>query len=182
MTSETTIPAHSPAPPEPSAEQLARRARRKRSYRLRVILPMALVTLLWLGLALLLFWLAVAGEWFSVDTDQAYYRTLISGLADVVMILTLLPLLLLCVLPSALALGLVVYRRSKKKEAPVEPEKLPLFWRVENIVIEVQQRLETILPKVARPVISAHAAVAFVRKFLKELRGIITREIDRYVR
>lgn len=183
MTTETTLPVQAPEPPQPSAEQRERRERRKRFYRLRVILPMVLVALLWLVVTLLLLWLTVAGEWFAIDTDQAYYRTLVSGISDFLLILAILPLLLLCALPSALTVGLVVYRRKQKQARPPEPEKLPLLWRVENGIKQVEQRLaQDILPKVAQPVISAHALVAFVKAFVRELREIITREINRYVR
>lgn len=182
MTTETTLPAQPPVPPQARPEQLERRERRQRFYRLRVILPMALVALLWLGVTLLLLWLTVAGEWFAIDTNQAYYRTLVSGLADIVLVLSLLPLLLLCALPSALAVGLVVYRRQKKQEAP-EVENLPLFWRIENVIIRVKERLdEDILPRMAQPVITAYGLVAFVRAFLSELREIIAREIRKYGR
>lgn len=182
MTTDPIASAPPAASPQPSAEQLARKRRRRRFYRLRAVLPVTLVALLWLGVTLLLLWLAVVGKWFAVDTDQAYYRTLLSGIADIVLILSLLPLLLLCALPSGLAVGLAFYRRSKKRAAPDQPEKLPFFWRVENIVIRVNGRLEEVLPKVARPVASAYALVAFVRAFMRELREIITREINRYGR
>ena len=182
MTTETTLPVQPPVTPQPSAEQLERRRRRQRFYRLRVILPMAVVALLWLGVTLLLLWLTVVGEWFAMDTNQAYYRTLVSGIADIVLVLSLLPLLLLCALPSALTIGLVYHRRSKKQAEP-RLEKLPLFWRIENVIIRVKERLdEDILPRVAQPVISAYGAVAFVRAFFNQLREIIAREIRRYGR
>jgi hypothetical protein len=185
MTTETSLSVQPALPeaPEPSAEQLERLRRRKRFYRLRVILPMTLVTLLWLGVTLLLLWLAIAGEWFAVDTDQAYYRTLISGIADFALILSLLPLLLLCALPSGLVIGLVVYRRQQKTGAPDQPEPLPFFWRMENALGQINQQLEDkVLPKAAQPVVSAHGMVAYVRALVRELWQIITRENRRNVR
>ncbi len=164
----------------PTQEQLARRKRLRRFNRLVVYLPVGITALAWIVLILGLFWLTVAGGWFAMDTNAAYYRGLASGVADTFTIIMLAPLLLLCALPPVAVIALVVYRRRKSAD-PEDRPSLPLFWRIENIVVSVQDRTKTHLPKVASPVISAHATAAFLNRFLIELKQIISQEIDRNV-
>lgn len=184
MTSETTTASRFSRPhdlPQPTAEQLARRQSRRRFNRLYVYLPLVLVALLWLGLILGMLWLSVAGRWFAMDTNQVYYRSLISGVADAFAIIMLMPLLLLCALPTAAFVGLFFYQRQRKKAKAQQGESLPILWRVENAVSSVRATTDRVTPKLADPVITAHATVAYVRIFLRRLKEIITEEINRYV-
>ncbi len=167
-----------PRSTQATPEQEARRARLRRFNRLVIYLPVGLVALAWIVFVALLFWLSIAGEWFAMDTDQLNNRQLFSGLADVVTILALLPLLLLCALPSVGAIALVVYRRQRKTAAPQAPS-LPLLWRIENIVRDARDKSAAALPKIARPVINAHATGAFIRRLILELKQIIRQEIFR---
>lgn len=164
---------------QPTPEQEARRARLRRFNRLVIYLPVGLVALAWIVLVAALFWLSIAGDWFAIDTDQTTYRHLLSGLADVVTILALLPLLLLCALPSIGAIALVVYRRQRKTAAAPQAPSLPLLWRIENIVRDARDKSAAALPRIARPVINAHATGAFIRKLILELKQIIRQEISR---
>lgn len=163
---------------QPTQEQEARRDRLKRFNRLVIYLPLGLVALAWIVLVGVLFWLAIAGEWFAMDTDQARFRQLLSAIADIVTILALAPLLLLCAVPSVGAIGLYVYRRQRKADAPQAPS-LPLFWRIENVVRTIRDRTAATLPKIARPVINAHATGAFIQRLIIEVKQIIRQEIFR---
>ena len=174
MTIETTSYAQSTTIPQARPEQLERLAARRRFNRLYVYVPLAVITLLWLGLILTLLWLAVVGRWFAMDTNQEYYRALASGLADAFTILMLTPFLLLCALPSAAAIAFTVYRRQRKGDPATVQKSLPLFWRVENMVLTIQAKVEAFMPKLAQPIITAHAAAAFVRTLLQEIKEIIT--------
>lgn len=164
----------------PTVAQLERRARLRRFNRLTIYLPMTLIGILWLGLIVGLLWLTVVGDWFAMDTNQAYYRNLISGVADGFTILMLLPVLLLCAVPSALLMGLLVYRRQRAGDRGKEAQ-LPIFWRLENTLVTVQQQIGVFLPKLSRPVIAGHALVSFVETFLLDLKRIITREKKQHV-
>ena len=113
-----------------------------------------------------------------MDTNQEYYRGLLSGVADVVTMLLLAPLLLLCALPIAGAVGLVVYRKRKKDDSGDEAS-LPLFWKIENKVIMVHNAVARSMPKLARPVINAHSTVAFVRQLVTEVKRFFKQEIGR---
>lgn len=184
MTIETLPPAAEPVePPGPTAAQLERLAARKRFNRLYVYLPAGIVVLVSLGVVLALLWLTVVGDWFAVDTNQEYFRVLTSGIADALTVLFIAPMLLLCAIPIAIPIGLAIYRRQQKKVAPVGAPQLPLLWRVENRLVSFQRTLnEKVLPRVAQPIASAYAAAAYVRTFFQQLRKIISREINRYVK
>lgn len=181
MTTGPDRPARLAEPALPTAEQQARRLALRRFNRLAVYLPMGLLALLWLSLILGMLWLTVAGSWFNVDTNREYYRGLISGVADAFTVIMLAPLLLLCALPLIGAVAFVIWRRQRRKAQPAGAEKLPLFWRVENIVSALRARVDTTMPKVARPVISTHAMSAYVRTLLAQIKEIVSREINRYV-
>lgn len=163
----------------PTAAQEARRARLRRFNRLVISIPVGITALGWVALILGLIWLSVAGEWFAMDTNQAHYRQLFSAIADVVTMLMLAPMLLLCALPVVGAVALGVYQRRRRADAAAVPAKLPLFWRIENVVISIHDSVARLMPKLARPVINAHAMAAFVRRFLTEVKQIVSQEKTR---
>lgn len=181
MTTEIRLPTPVPEPVLPTAEQHARLEARRRYNLLHVYLPLGLVALLWLITILALLWLTVVGKWFAVDTDQERFRALVSGVADAVTILMLLPCLLLCLLPLGGAAGVFVWRRRRGADAPDVQESLPLFWRIENVISRVQAPVVAFLPKLAQPIVVVYGLAAFVRTFLQQLKEIIRREINRYV-
>ncbi len=162
----------------PTTEQIERRKQRIRFNRLAVTLPMALVSLLWLVAILVMIWLAVAGEWFAVDTRQAHFRQLFSGIADLFTMLLLVPMLLLCALPFVAAIGFVVYRRNKRRELPAEEPTIPILWRVENTVVTVRDTVARTMPKMAQPVLDAHGAAAYIRQMVHGLKRILRQEIS----
>jgi hypothetical protein len=167
--------------PAPTAEQIARRTARKRFNRLYVYLPLALVAFLLLLLIVGMLWLTIGGRWFHIDTNQEYYRSLVSGVADAFLVLMLLPLILVCTLPPIGAIGFVVWRRRRRKVEPDGYGKLPLFWRLDNVVTRVQSVTAATTPKLADPVVTVHGAASYIRTLLQEIRKIFSREIDRYV-
>lgn len=170
-----------PGVPQPSVDQEDRLARRRRFNRIFVYLPLGLGVILWLGLILGMSWLAVAGDWFAMDTNQPYFRGLFSGVADAFTILMLTPILALCATPTILAGALTVYRRRRRKEKEGQEPSLPLMWRVENVVISIRETVSNAAPKVARPLITAHGMATFATTFLHELKQIILQEIDKDV-
>ena len=178
MTTETLSRAEPSERVRPTPEQLERKRKQQRFTRVRVWLPVGIVALLWLLSIIGLLWLTVAGAWFHMDTDQATYRSLVSGAADAVIILSITPLLLLCALPSAGVLALMVQRRRRGPEdRPWTESARRLLWRLDNSVMAVRDRLsKDVLPSLARPVISAYTLAAFVRALGKEIAELISRE------
>lgn len=167
--------------PVPTEEQQARLRARRRFNRLSIYLPLGLVALLWLLLTVGLLWLTVAGKWFYIDTNQEYYRGLVSGVADAFTVLLLMSLILLCAVPLIGAVAFAVWRLRSRKPDGDRYGKLPLFWRVDNLIMRIQLAAGSVLPKVAGPFISVFGAVAYVRTLLQEIKKIISREINRYV-
>lgn len=162
---------------QPTAAQLDRRQRLHRFNRWVVYLPVGVTFLAWLALVGGLLWLAVAGNWFAMDTNQSYYRQLISGVADTLTMIMLTPLLLLCAIPTVGVIALVVARRQRAKDVPSGETSLPLFWKIENIILEIHDTIARTTPRVAKPLIDAHAAAAFVKRFILVVKRTIAQEI-----
>ncbi|MDT8305743.1 MAG: hypothetical protein RRC07_07380 [Anaerolineae bacterium] len=161
--------------PRPTAEQEARLQARRRFNRLTIHLPLGLVTFLWLVLIVGLLWLTVAGKWFYMDTNQEYYRSLVSGMADAFTVLLLMPVMLLCALPLAGAGAFLIWRRRRRKPDGDDDGKLPLFWRVDNLLTRIQTAVSAALPKMAGPIINVHGAAAYIRTLLQEIKKTIGR-------
>lgn len=173
---------HSPLQATP--EQNERLLRRRRFNRLYVYLPMGAIGSLWLLLTLGLIWLTIAGKWFAMDTNEAYYRRLVSGLADAFSILMVVPLLVLCAVPSILAGAVVIYRWQRRREQPDPTPTSPLMWKVENAVASIRDGVESVTAKMSRPVIDLYAAAAFAQSLVTQIKQSILRilqELDRYV-
>ena len=178
MTTETLSRAEPAERVRPTPEQLERKRKQRRFTRVRVWLPVGIVALLWFLAIIGLLWLTVVGQWFYMDTNQATYRSLVSGAADAVIILSITPLLLMCALPSVGILALMVQRRRQDPEGRSWTESARrLLWRFDNGVMGVRDRLgKDVLPTVARPVISAYALAAFARTLWKQITVLISRE------
>lgn len=166
---------NSQSPLQATPDQRERLLRRRRFNRLYVYLPMGAISGLWLTLIAGLIWLTVAGKWFAMDTNEAYYRRLVSGLADAFSILMLIPLLVLCAIPSVLAGAVVIYRWQRRREQPDPTPSVPLMWRVENVVATIADSVENVTQKMSRPLIDVYAAAAFVRTLLAQIKQSILR-------
>ncbi len=157
----TPAPTESPAY-EPTLIQKERAATLRRFNRLYVYLPLGLASLGALTLVILMLWGALSPN--IVGT-----REFASGLADIVLILTILPLLLLCAIVPAAAVGYAVYRRQQPQR---EHGRLqPLFWRLDSLVNKAHDKAETALPKAANPVISGHARMTYWRTLIKKIKN-----------
>lgn len=165
-----------PIPLQPSPHQLARQKARQRFNWLYVYLPLGFVVLLWVTAILGLFWLTIAGDWFAMDTNEESMRQTISGVADFVTIFAIAPWLIVCALPTILPIALVINQRQKAKAKAEqgEPEKLPIFWRIENQLTNITSKIESVLPKVARPVITLNATIAFIQGLFRALKRQLT--------
>jgi hypothetical protein len=162
---------------QPTAEQLERRQRLRRFNRWVLYVPVGLTFLAWLGLIGGLLWLSVAGDWFAMDTNQTHYRQLLSGVADTLTMIMLTPLLLLCALPTVGAIALVLARRQSAKGAPAGETSLPLLWRIDNIITEIHDTIARTTPRVAKPLIDAHATAAYIKRFILVIKQTISQEI-----
>lgn len=165
-----------PEPPPPTAEQLARAAALRRFNRLTIYLPVGLIIFIWLVLVLALLWLTVFGQWVNVSPTQlAYYRNLVRGIADISLIVLFTLMLILGTIPIVLTAAVVKRQRERRALRPAGVRPLPIMWRLENLVVTIQQAITGVLPMIARPVTTLHAGAAYVRALLIEIRKILTR-------
>lgn len=151
---------------QPLPDQLERAAALQRFNRLYIYIPLGVFSLAGLALVVLMLWGVLSPN--VVGT-----REFVSGLADLVVIMTVLPLLLLCALVPAAAIGLVVYRRQQPKRE--HGRFHTLLWRLDALVTKVQDTVSTTTPKAAAPVIKGHAWMAYIQTLLKSVKKQFTR-------
>jgi hypothetical protein len=139
---------------QPTAAQSERAAALRRFNWLYVYVPVIFASLMVFSLVSLLLW-------GTFSTSVVGTQEFASSLADIILVLTIMPLLLLCAIPSALAIGLVVYRRQNRESRPSHGWLLRLLWRLDNLVARIHDGTEQTLPKVVGPLISGHAWAAY---------------------
>lgn len=164
VTSETTTSA---TEYQPTEAQLARAAALRRFNRLAIYVPLILFALIALALFILMLVNALPNEG-SQDTRQ-----FLSGLADIIVIVTVIPLWLLITLIPVGAIALFVSMRQRDIR-PLRGLQM-LFWRIESKVGLVQEKTQEIAPKAAAPVIKANAQLHFVFAWLDQMRHFFRR-------
>ncbi|MCB8942315.1 MAG: hypothetical protein H6658_00935 [Ardenticatenaceae bacterium] len=154
---------------EPTAVQQARAASRQRFNWFFIYTPLIIFSLILLIITGLLIWGALSPNITGT-------RKFVSGVADIIIILTILPMTLLCLLPSVAVIGVIVYRRRSQEGEPEKYGRLQrLFWRIDNILDIVQAKITAVLPKVGQPVIRLNAILAFVTTMLNHLVSLFRR-------
>lgn len=151
-----------PQPYQPSPAQLERAAALKRFNRLYVYLPLAVFSVAGLVLIGLLLW-------GTLSPNIMGTREFVSGLADLIVIFTVLPLLLLCAIVPAAYIGLVVYRRQQPKQEHGRFQTL--IWRLDSLVTKTQEKTTETMPKVALPVIKGHSWMAYLRSLIINIKS-----------
>jgi hypothetical protein len=146
--------------PMPTDSQKERAASLSRFNWFFVYLPFLLLTIATLVIMGLLLY-------FNFARPNEPLRTFTGGVANMVIILGTLPLLLLCSLLPLGALFLFIYGR-RQGYAPLQTTQ-HLLWRLENIVGQVQTKVNQTVPKVANPVIAGHARAAYIRSLLNNV-------------
>jgi hypothetical protein len=88
-------------------------------------------------------------------------------------ILTVMPLLLLCAIVPAAAVGLVVYRRQQPKREHGRFQTL--IWRLDTLITTAQDKTATTMPKIAAPVVKGYVWGAYVRALVENIKKLFTR-------
>lgn len=165
-----------PATYQPTEIQLARAAALRRFNWLFVYVPIVLGTVSILFLLGFMFWQSFAPE--QSETS----RTLLSGIADVVLILTLMPMMLICALGPLALIGLAAFYYNRRQTQKDAPEPAPpvgrlhlLLWRLDAIVNTAAQKSAELLPKIAQPVIQFNALLAYIESWFKQIRSLFSR-------
>jgi len=168
-----SIPPYEPPPPpfEPNEEQLARVQQLRRFNFWAVYFPLGLVGLVVLGLVVYMLVLAI---WPPYEGTRPF----LSGLADSVLIMSLLPLVLVCGLLQAAMLGGFYYWRQSRKEAiEADPSRqygrLRLFlWRLQQWLDLGMEKLTPVLDGIAAQVIRLNAIITeWVTRWQRLRRG-----------
>lgn len=166
------------APPSPSSEQpyiptetqLTRAASLRRFNWLYVYAPVLLGGLVILALVV---WMLVG----IFTTEGAETAAFLSGLADLILIFFMMPMLLLCALGPAALGGILYYaydRRRKQREANVPvlaggPVQR-LFWRLESLLDTVREKLDAIYPRIAGPIIKMNSLLAYLGSWISQIK------------
>ena len=153
---------------EPTAVHKERLASRQQFNWYFVYTPIIILSLILIILTGLLIWGA-----FSPHITGT--REFVSGVADIIIILTILPMTLMCLAPPLATIGFIIYRRRKQEERKKYGRLQTLFWRIDNIIDIVQAKIEQILPKIGQPVIRLNAILAFITTLLDHIVGIFRR-------
>lgn len=154
---------------EPTAVQKARIASLQRFNWYFVYTPILVLFLIVLILTGLL-------TWGALSPNIVGTRPFISGVADIILILAIMPMTLLCLIPPLAMVGFMVYRRRKKKVDGVQYGRLHrLFWRIERLLDIVQAKTEAILPKVGQPIIRLNALLAYITTLLDHIMRLFRR-------
>jgi hypothetical protein len=151
---------------QPTPAQLARAAALRRFNRWFVYLPVSIAAVIALLVIGLLFWV-------TLIQPGENSRETVSGIASAVIILVSLPMTLLCALPSVLIIGAFVQGRQKGM-APLKRVQT-IFWQIDSLVLRLQTAVKNFTPKIAGIVIKAHAAVAYIRNLLNQLKNMLKR-------
>jgi len=179
MYNSNNIPPYAPPaavrPFKPNEAQLARAKRLTRFNRLFVYLPLGIFALIGLGLVLFMLYLAIWPPY--ADT-----RPFLSGLADMILILFMLPVLLVCGLVQGGLIGGIVYWRRSGSEDGGQPDPAAQYgrirvglWRLDQLLDKLFNKIEAILPRVAQPVIAFNAVLAYIGKWLENVKKMLTR-------
>lgn len=179
MYNSSSIPPYAPPeaarPFKPTEAQLARAKRFTRFNRLFVYLPFGIFALTGLGLVLFMLYLAI---WPPYEDTRPF----LSGLADTILILFMLPVLLVCGLVQVGLIGGIVYWRRSGSENGDPPDPAAQYgrirvvlWRLDQLLDKLFNKIEAILPRVARPVIAFNAILAYIGKWLENVKKLLTR-------
>jgi hypothetical protein len=162
---------------EPRAEQIARAAALRRFNRLYVYLPVGLVTAVVLLISLFLLYLAL-----FPPTEDTYL--FLSGLADFVLIMMLLPVVLIFGLVMTAVIGGYIYYNFVMDEAerPIPPAPpygrvRTFLWRIDSLLLLiVLPNLRHYSQRITQPIIRFNGWFAYVQAWLDTLRRLVVRE------
>ena len=163
-------PAESGAVFVPTAVQLARANELKRFNRWVVYVPLGVLATAVLGLLVYLLILAI---WPPYEDTRLF----LSGIADIILILFLLPFVLLF---GLLVLGLLggglYWRQSRNKTGERSlQEKYGrlrlLLWKLDQKLSKVYRQADKVMPMLANPVIQLNSFLNYINAWLNQLTG-----------
>ncbi|NCF65376.1 MAG: hypothetical protein JSV68_15535 [Anaerolineaceae bacterium] len=152
----------------PSAEQLERDQILRRRTRLYIYLPLGIVSFI----AVVLIVLILIGLFAPGIVGTAAF---ISAVADIIVILWIIPMILVVSILPITYIAYFVNRRQKRK---LDPQTGPLayrsrlqvfLWRIQLFMNRTQVKTDELAPKVAEPVTEFNAILAYLGAWLNIL-------------
>jgi hypothetical protein len=164
-----------PTPPfSPTAVQLQRADDLKRFNRFAVYLPLVIIIV---GLLGLMIYLLVIAIWPPYEDTRLF----LSGIADIILILFMLPVAAISGLLLAGVFGGAIYWRQSRQEgdqASAQQRRYGrlrlLLWKADQKLSGLYRRLDTLMPKLTTPVISFNVFIAYINAWLTQLRNQFT--------
>ena len=154
---------------KPTPNQLGRTHALKRFNLLFVYLPIAVGVLILIGVIGFISWLT-----FGPQAETAVPA--MSSMADLILILIMLPLTLIGLLGPAALIGIIYWiikQRQQKKERPNHAEEGILIqkyaWQIETILDKLLINIQSILSKAVKPVIQLNVWLTSVEKTVQKL-------------
>ena len=154
----------------PTAVQLERAEALTRFNRWAIYVPLGVLATAVVGFLIYLLILAV---WPPYEDTRLF----LSGVADIILILFMLPVVLLFGLLLAGIFGGAFYWRQSKKETgePSLQNKYGrlrlLLWKLDQKLSTVYRKVDQVMPKIAQPVMRLNATLAYISSWLGQLNG-----------
>lgn len=163
MEMETPSPPLVPEPTfQPTIAQLARAAALRRFNRLTIYLPLILFALVGLALFVLMLINALPNE------GSSQTRAFLSGIADMTVIIAIIPLWLVA---TAIPVGaIVLFVQMRQRDVSPLRGLQTLLWRIESKVGQLQEKTNELAPKAAAPVIKVNAHLTFALAWVDQMR------------
>lgn len=160
---------------QPNVEQLERAQAAQRFTRLYVYLPLGILSGLLILVVLFLLYLAIFAP-------KAGTRLFLSGLADFVLVLMLIPLVTVFGLVMTAGIGGYVYYRFVLDEAerPIPPAPphgriRTLLWRVDGLLLQTMPKVDTAVNQITKPVIKFNGWIAYFESWIKSIKHVLLR-------
>jgi uncharacterized integral membrane protein len=151
---------------EPTSDQAERAAELRRFNMLFVYGPIGLLSAIVLGVIVVLLVIAIS-------QTSAEALIFISGLADVAMVIAMLPILIVgAVLLSLIGYG--YYRGRQRGMAPVRQTQR-LLWRMDHVVGRLRVRTGMTADSIIRPFLLLNGAFTYVKVLLQQSVKLIKR-------
>ena len=158
----------------PTAVQRERVNALKQFDRWMVYVPLGLLAAAVLGVVIYLLIIAI---WPPYEDTRLF----LSGVADIIMILFMLPVVLIFGLLLVGLIGGFAYWRQSRNNDNVPPLQKEygrlrlLLWKVDQKLSGVYQQADQMLPMVANPVIRFNAVLAYINAWLAQLTKRLNR-------
>ena len=170
----TMYPADEPAVYSPTNEQLEREAALKRYNRLYIYVPVTIAVIFVIGLiVLMLVGIFAPG---LVGADE-----FLSGLADTILVLWMIPMMVFCAIVPIAYIGYVVNRRQRRNQLPPDSPLLQhrraqmAMWQAQDISERVDEKTDSVTDRIVQPFFSLGRFAAYVTAWLT----ILTRPFRR---